>query len=482
MTVLERVGVVQEARHLVEEHDRDVVVGEDGAQLVADEVDDRLELEFRGDALLDRVDHGQLTGALLGLAQEAFGLLEQQRALERHTDARSDRRQQSNLRVAVRMLAVEVLEVDAPDHRVASDDRHRHQRFRRLRAGENGCVGGHRADHDRCARRPHAVEGSTWSGRSRRHVESHAALVRVHVVQKAGRLVEPRDADVLDAERHAEAVADEVDDAGEVELCGDALLNRVDGGQFGGALFGLTQEALRLFEQSGVLQGHPDASGDRGQQARFVLTERVLSLMVLEVDRADDLVADNDRHPDERLGGIGSFDDRQPKRFHLGERAEDRGRRVRWSSSNGAAGGFRRQVEADAVLVHVHAVQQVRRSLEPHDPDVVGSQQHPELVAGQVDDRGERQTGRDPTLDGVDDAQHVTEMIVVRALLAAIRPVRHSGQMLAGQRPHWRGAVQKWGRNQVVLTGTWRGDRLEKARGAGDLCAARSRARGDTRP
>ena len=136
-------------------------------------------------------------------------------------------------------------------------------------------------------------------------------------------MVEPHDADVLDAERFAEAVTDEVDDAGEVDLCGDALLDRVDGRQFGRALFGFPQEALRLLEQSGVLQRHPDASGDRGQQSLVALTERVLTLVVLEDDRARDLAVDEDRHPDDRFGSIGSFEDPETERHHLGRRAAD---------------------------------------------------------------------------------------------------------------------------------------------------------------
>ena len=120
----------------------------------------------------------------------------------------------------------------------------------------------------------------------------------------------------------AEAVADEVDDSGEVDLRGDALLDRVDGRQFGRALFGFPQEALRLLEQSGVLQRHPDASGDRGQQSLVAVTERIFTLVVLEKDRARDLAVDEDRHPEDRLGIIGSCDDFETERPHLGRRAE----------------------------------------------------------------------------------------------------------------------------------------------------------------
>ena len=60
------------------------------AQLVADQVDDGLEVQLGGDALLDAVDHRQLGVALLGLLQQALRLVEQARVLQRHAHARGD--------------------------------------------------------------------------------------------------------------------------------------------------------------------------------------------------------------------------------------------------------------------------------------------------------------------------------------------------------------------------------------------------------
>ncbi len=82
-------------------------------------------------------------------------------------------------------------------------------------------------------------------------------------------------------------------------------------------------------------------------------------------------------------------------------------------------------------------VQQVRRPLEPRDADVVGTQHHSELVAGHVDDLGERPPGGDAAQDGADDAQHVTEMVVVRSPLATVRPVPHRGAMIVQYHRHW---------------------------------------------
>ena len=50
--------------------DADVARGEDLAQLVADEIDDRLEVELLGHPLLDAVDDRELGVALLGLLQQ----------------------------------------------------------------------------------------------------------------------------------------------------------------------------------------------------------------------------------------------------------------------------------------------------------------------------------------------------------------------------------------------------------------------------
>ena len=63
--------------------DADVVGLEHLAQLVADEVDDRLEVELGRHPLLDAVDHRELGGALLGLLQQPLRLVEEARVLER---------------------------------------------------------------------------------------------------------------------------------------------------------------------------------------------------------------------------------------------------------------------------------------------------------------------------------------------------------------------------------------------------------------
>ena len=60
------------------------------AQLVAHQVDDGLEVELGGHALLDAVDDRQLGVALLGLLQQPLRLVEQARVLQRHAHAGGD--------------------------------------------------------------------------------------------------------------------------------------------------------------------------------------------------------------------------------------------------------------------------------------------------------------------------------------------------------------------------------------------------------
>ena len=102
------------------------------AQLVADEVDDRLEVELRGHALLDAVDDRELGGALLGFLQQPLRLVEQARVLERDAHARGDGAEQPHLGLAVGVLALVVLQHDRAEHAIARDDRHEHARLRRV--------------------------------------------------------------------------------------------------------------------------------------------------------------------------------------------------------------------------------------------------------------------------------------------------------------------------------------------------------------
>ena len=73
-------------------HDTDVHIRivEDLADLIADRIIDALNVEFGGEGGLHAVDDGEFGVALFGDLEQALGLVEETRILERHahTDAR----------------------------------------------------------------------------------------------------------------------------------------------------------------------------------------------------------------------------------------------------------------------------------------------------------------------------------------------------------------------------------------------------------
>jgi hypothetical protein len=89
---------------------------------VADHVDDSLEVELPGDAFLDAVDDRELGIALLGL-------LEEPRVLERDAQAAGERLEQAHVRVAERVLALEVRQMDRAAALIADQQRHHDEGF-----------------------------------------------------------------------------------------------------------------------------------------------------------------------------------------------------------------------------------------------------------------------------------------------------------------------------------------------------------------
>ena len=95
---------------------------------LADEVVHRLRVEPFGQALRTLVDdRAQLARCCLGRS-----LLEQPSVLQRDAQAASERGQQPHVRVAERVLAVEVLQRDHAGRSVADDQRNEDARLRRL--------------------------------------------------------------------------------------------------------------------------------------------------------------------------------------------------------------------------------------------------------------------------------------------------------------------------------------------------------------
>ncbi len=89
-----------------------------------------------------------------------------------------------------------------------------------------------------------------------------------------------------------------IDDRLEIELGGDALLDRLDDRQLGVALLGLLEQPLRLVEQAGVLQRDAHARGNCAQQAHVGFAEGVFVLVVLDDDHAEYAVAAHDGNED----------------------------------------------------------------------------------------------------------------------------------------------------------------------------------------
>ena len=116
----------------------DVARVEDLGDLVADEVDDRLEVELGREALLDAVDDRELGIALLGLLEQPLRLVEQPRVLECHAHAVRERLQQAHVRLAERVLVLEISQHDQPAHLIAGDQRYQDLDFWTRVAGQRG--------------------------------------------------------------------------------------------------------------------------------------------------------------------------------------------------------------------------------------------------------------------------------------------------------------------------------------------------------
>jgi hypothetical protein len=138
----------------------------------------------------------------------------------------------------------------------------------------SGFVVGATADDDRSALEQRPVDRARQRVGQRAEVAAHPVLVGVEDAAHPVRVVAPRDHHVAGREHLAQLVADQVDDALEVERAGHALLDAVDHRKLAGALFrrelGLTRFVralldlrLQAFGEAGV--GERDR-GLRGEQ------------------------------------------------------------------------------------------------------------------------------------------------------------------------------------------------------------------------
>ena len=170
----------------------------------------------------------------------------------------------------------------------------------------------------------------------------------------------------------------------------------------------LARAALGLVEQARVLQRDAHRRGERLQQAHFRFVERVLALVVLELDRT-------------RRGRCRGWGPRRrtwPCRFP-GRPAEDRQQLFGPIHHHGLARGqhplsraagpqrMRLLKQPPAVLVHVQRVSHPGLRVAPANPEVVRVQHLAQLVADQVDDALEVERARHALLDAVDDGEFV---------------------------------------------------------------------------
>jgi hypothetical protein len=79
------------------------------------------------------------------------------------------------------------------------------------------------------------------------------------------------------------------------------LLHAVDDGKLGGPFIGLGQQALRLIEEPGILEGDAEASRQRAQEADVALGECIGAVQVLERDSTTNVPATHQRRNQDRL-------------------------------------------------------------------------------------------------------------------------------------------------------------------------------------
>ena len=205
--------------------DADVVGVEDVAQLVADQVDDRLEVELGGHALLDRVDHRQLGRALLGFLEQPLRLVEQARVLECHAHAVRQRAQQAQVGLR-RTHRAGALDADRTISRAVAQQRHTEERLVQV---ARGIWRGDREpteplllrdapEHQGLPRVDDDLAQPASGVGPARHPAARRAIGVVWLDKQVVRRVVKRDEGCVGREDFADLVADEVDDGLEVQL------------------------------------------------------------------------------------------------------------------------------------------------------------------------------------------------------------------------------------------------------------------------
>ena len=245
------------------------------AHALADELDQRVELELCRERLADAVHGRELGHALARLVDEP-------RVVERDAQAAGQRRQEPLVVLAEGVRAVDVLERDDAGGTPADDERDEQRRLDRL-AAEHIRVAVALGQLRRELRRSSAASASPSRACGSRSAGSAAASRRsprsitYGKLQKPARLVVDRDAHDLRVEDVPDLVADEVVDRLRVELAGDRRLDAVDERELGVALPRLVRRGARSrarrsgcrrASSAGGRRPRENACSDRGSGAR----------------------------------------------------------------------------------------------------------------------------------------------------------------------------------------------------------------------
>ena len=240
-----------------------------------------------------------------GLARAALRLVEKPRVLQRDAHRIGERLQQAHIRVAERVLAVHVQQLDESARLVPNHQRYVHRRFLHW-------VARHQivtavlfyllrhvlVDHQRLAGAQHVGAEALVVEWRRPNGDPSSAYVRIGVVDHIGLRIVDAHVDVRLMEDFADLVADDVVDPLHVELGSKRLLHAVDDGELGGPLLALLEQALRLVEEPRVLERHAHARGDCAEQAHLRLAVDVLALVVFHRDHSERPITREDRDED----------------------------------------------------------------------------------------------------------------------------------------------------------------------------------------
>ena len=231
-----------------------------------------------------------------GLGQQPLRLVEEARVLERDAQARGQRRQQADVRLAERVRPVDVLERDGATDRVAGDERgedHRLRVPRRCTATSSPCLRQPAlpvlVDDDRLARLDDRARASPLIGTSR---SASSRSPRSSPYGNASSRRRRRRATMshdLGVEDLLDLVADQVVHRLHVELGGEALLDAVDDRQLGRALVRSRSggaASRRTAARSRAPRSGSTASVVRSRTSD--LAEGVVAVEVLERDPTDD--------------------------------------------------------------------------------------------------------------------------------------------------------------------------------------------------